>query len=121
MNELISRYIGMNEETRRQTIIAFITAILDFLTAFHIIEFTDDQLQAIYKVLLCIITAIVWGYCSHYRNNDFTEVAAEHTAEMRQHKAELEDDYVGERFFTEKPVELIDDELPDEEVGDEDE
>ena len=112
MNELISRYIGMNEETRKQTMIALITAVIDFLTAFHIIEFTDDQIQAIYKVTLCIVTAFVWGYCSHYRNNDYTEVAAKHTAEMRQEKRELEDDYAGERFFTEDP---------DQEVGDEDE
>ena len=127
MNDLINKYLGMNDETRRQTIIAFITAVLDFLSAFHIIEFTDDQLQAVYKVALCIITAIVWGYCSHYRNNDFSEVAAQYTAEMRQHKAELSDDYGGERFFTEKP-ELIEDEPSDEmdaeepeEAGDEDE
>ena len=115
----------MNAETRKQTIMAAITALIDFLSAFHIIEFTDDQIQAIYKLALCIVTAIVWGYCSHYKNNDFTATAAKHTAEMRQEKRELEDGYVGERFFTEKPevIEEIDG-IPDEEpeeVGDEDE
>ena len=125
MNDLINRYLGMNAETRKQTIMAAITALIDFLSAFHIIEFTDDQIQAIYKLALCIVTAIVWGYCSHYKNNDFTATAAKHTAEMRQEKRELEDGYVGERFFTEKPevIEEIDG-IPDEEpeeVGDEDE
>lgn len=105
MKDILNRFVGMNAETRKQTVIAFVTALVDFCTAFHIIEFTDDQIQAIYKVALCIVTAIVWGYCSHYRNNDFTEVAAEHTADMRQHKAELEEDYIGDRFFTDEEVE----------------
>ena len=105
MKDILNRFVGMNAETRKQTVIAFVTAMVDFCTAFHIIEFTDDQIQAIYKVALCIVTAIVWGYCSHYRNNDFTEVAAEHTADMRQHKAELEEDYIGDRFFTYEEVE----------------
>ena len=105
MKDILNRFVGMNAETRKQTVIAFVTALVDFCTAFHIIEFTDDQIQAIYKVALCIVTAIVWGYCSHYRNNDFTEVAAEHTADMRQHKAELDEDYIGDRFFTGKEAE----------------
>lgn len=105
MKDILNRFVGMNAETRKQTVIAFVTALVDFCTAFHIIEFTDDQIQAIYKVALCIVTAIVWGYCSHYRNNDFTEVSAEHTADMRQHKRELEDGYIGDRFFTDEEVE----------------
>jgi hypothetical protein len=112
VKDAIYRFIGMNDETRKQTVIALITAVIDCLTAFHIIEFTDAQIQAIYKLALCLVTAFVWGYCSHYRNNDFSEVASQHTAEMRQHKAELEDGYIGDRFFT-------DDSVEDEEVEDE--
>ncbi len=87
MNDIISKYVGMNPETRRQTVIAFVTALIDFLTAFHIIEFTDDQVQAIYKLALCIVTAIVWGYCSHYRNNDFSvegDTGTKITREMKE-------------------------------------
>ncbi len=113
MKDILNRFVGMNAETRKQTVIAFVTAMVDFCTAFHIIEFTNDQIQAIYKVALCIVTAIVWGYCSHYRNNDFTEVAAEHTADMRQHKAELEEDYIGDRFFTDDEEEETEDEQED--------
>lgn len=72
MRELIMKYVGQDAETQRQTILAFVTAVLDFLTAFHFIEFTDAQIQAIYKVALCLVTAIVWGYCSHYKNNNFS-------------------------------------------------
>lgn len=86
MTELIYRYIGMDAETRRQTVLAFITALVDFLTAFHIIEFTDEQIQALYKLALCIVTAIVWGYCSHYKNNNFTPEAAVATITMRDAK-----------------------------------
>lgn len=72
MKDFIYKYIGLDAETRRQTVIAVCTAVIDFLTAFHIIEFSDDQIQAIYKMALCLVTAFVWGYCSHYKNNNYT-------------------------------------------------
>lgn len=86
MTELIYRYIGQDAETRKQTVLAFVTALVDFLTAFHIIEFTDDQVQAIYKLALCIVTAIVWGYCSHYKNNNYTPEASVATIKLRDAK-----------------------------------
>lgn len=86
MKELIQRYIGQDAETQRQTVMAFVTAVVDFLTAFHFIEFTDAQIQAIYKMALCIVTAIVWGYCSHYKNNNFTPEAVVATAKLRDAK-----------------------------------
>lgn len=72
LKDLIYKYIGLDAETRRQTVIAVCTAVIDFLSAFHIIEFSDDQIQAIYKMALCLVTAFVWGYCSHYKNNNYT-------------------------------------------------
>ena len=110
MNDIINRYIGMDAETRKQTVIAVITALIDFLTAFHIIEFTDEQIQAIYKLALCIVTAIVWGYCSHYRNNNYTPEACIGTGLTRQLKAEKEIDYVGDYFFDEDDEDGDDDE-----------
>lgn len=86
MREMIYKYVGMDAETRRQTIIAVITAFVDFCTAFHIIEFTDDQVQAIYKLVLCLVTAFVWGYCSHYKNNNYTPEASTATITMRDAK-----------------------------------
>lgn len=80
------KYIGQDAETQRQTIMAFVTMVLDFLTAFHFIEFTDDQLQAVYKVALCIVTAIVWGYCSHYKNNNYSPEMVVATAKGRDAK-----------------------------------
>lgn len=86
MRDIIYKYVGMDAETRKQTVMAVVTALVDFLTAFHIIEFTDDQIQAIYKLALCIVTAIVWGYCSHYKNNNFSPEAVVATYKLRDAK-----------------------------------
>lgn len=106
LKDVINRYIGMDAETRRQTIIAFLTALIDFLSAFHIIEFTDEQIQAVYKLVLCIVTAVVWGYCSHWKNNNYTPEMLSATIMGREAKAnrmkdqelieEPEDSYVEE-------------------------
>lgn len=63
--------------------------------------------------VLTIISDFAVAFITTYFNNDYTEVAAQHTAEMRQHKAELEEDYIGDRFFTENPVEEVEDEQQD--------
>lgn len=112
MKDILNRYVGMDSETRKQTVLAVVMALVDFLSAFHIIEFTNEQIQAIYKLALCIATAIVWGYCSHYKNNNFTEEECIGTGVTRQLKAEKEIDYVGDYFF---------DEDEDDEDGDDDE
>ena len=88
MKNIINRLIGMNAETRARTVTALVTAVLDFLTAFHIVHFSDAQTDAIYKIVLTIVTAFVWGYASHYKNNDFTEEACEGTGLTRLLKAE---------------------------------
>lgn len=110
LRDTIYKYIGQDAETRKQTVFAFVTAVVDFLTAFHIIEFTDDQIQAIYKLALCIVTAIVWGYCSHYKNNNYTPEAVVATVKLRDAKKkrmmeqetveEPEDSYIEEEEVT---------------------
>lgn len=107
LKDLLDKYVGMNAETRKNTILAVIMAIVDFLSAFGIIEFTDNQIQAVYKLLLVISTAIVWGYCSHYKNNDYTEAAVRGTGVTRQIKKEQEEDYVGERYFTNSDGDIL--------------
>lgn len=98
MRDIIYKYIGQDAETRKQTVMAFVTAVVDFLTAFHIIEFTDDQIQAIYKLALCIVTAIVWGYCSHYKNNNYSPEMVVATIKGRDAKTKrlLDQPYVEE-------------------------
>ena len=82
----------MNAETRARTVTAIVTAVLDFLAAFHIVHFSDAQTDAIYKIVLTIVTAFVWAYASHYKNNDFTEEACEGTGLTRILKAEKKAD-----------------------------
>jgi len=63
--------------------------------------------------VLTIISDFAVAFLTTYYNNDYTEVAAKHTAEMRQEKAELKDGYIGDRFFTEAPEEEAEDEHED--------
>ena len=72
MNELIDKFLGMNAETRRRTVIAVVVYILDFLVVFHIIEFSSEQIQAVAQLVAMGATAVAW-VLSHYKNNDFTE------------------------------------------------
>ena len=78
----------MDAGTRARTVTALVTAVLDFLAAFGIVNFSDAQSDAIYKIVLTIVTAFVWGYASHYKNNDFTGEACEGTGLTRLLKAE---------------------------------
>lgn len=104
MKQMLNRFVGMDSETRRNTVTAVFVAILDFLAAFNIIEFTEAQYQAILKIVLVISTAIVWGYCSHYKNNNYTEEACIGTGITRQLKAEQKDGYIGDIFYTDDYV-----------------
>ena len=72
MKDSLKRFIGLDTETQIQTITAVVMALIDFLSVFGFIEFTDPQMQAVHKLVLCLATAIVWGYCSHYKNNNYT-------------------------------------------------
>lgn len=127
MRDMLNKFVGMNAETRRNTITAFVVAVLDFLTAFNIIHFSEEQTQAIYKLVLVVTTAIVWAYCSHYKNNDYTEEACIGTGVTRQLKAEKEKNYVGDFFFTDDYVHEYEEESEEdrgsdpEELGEDDE
>ena len=88
MQKIFSSFVGMDRGTRTRTITAAITALLDFLSVFGIISFTDEQTQAIQKLVLVLVTGFVWAYCSHYKNNDYTEEACEGTGLTRLRKDE---------------------------------
>lgn len=65
--------------------------------------------------VVIVVCGLIVDTITTYFNNDYTDVAAKHTAEMRQEKAELKPDYKGDRFFTEP------DDIFEEEVGASDE
>lgn len=122
MNELIDKFLGMNAETRRRTVVAIVVYILDFLVVFHIIEFSSEQVQAVAQLVAMIVTGIAW-FLSHYMNNDYTEEACIGTGVTRQLKREKEEGYIGDTFYCEYDnVEVAPMEEEDEiEGGDEDE
>ena len=137
MEQILSKIFGMNNETRRRTVEGIVLYIFMIFATLNI-PVPGEQWQEIIikgilllwqeiiiKGILLLIEGFELFYEQHYKNNDHTEIAAEHTGEMRQEKAEQDPDYVGERFYTEEPVEGADpdgdfDEIVDENVPIED-
>ena len=106
MNELIDKFLGMNAETRRRTVIAVVVYILDFLVVFHIIEFSSEQIQAVAQLVAMGATAVAW-VLSHYKNNDFTEEGCIGTGITRQLKREKEEGYIGDSFYQDTIQEYV--------------
>ena len=90
MKNIINSIVGMNPGTRARTIAAVVTAVLDFLTVFGIVSFSDPQVAAIQKIVLVIVTAVVWGV-GHWKNNDYTEEACQGTGMTRLLKMQGKD------------------------------
>ena len=95
----------MNKETILRTIARVAFSIY---TSFCIWQVSIGELSkllntpALAIVFTCIIIlcGIIVDIITTYFNNDFTKIAAKHTAEMRQEKREHKEGYVGDRFFT---------------------
>lgn len=102
----------MNGGTIIRTILVVATCFNTALMATDVAQFGNEKINLAYRVL-SVIANFVIVFCATWFNNDYTEVAAEHTADMRQHKAELEDDYIGDRFFTAAEEEETEDEQED--------
>ena len=83
MIDILNAFVGLDNGTRVRTVTALITAILDFLSVFGIITFSDEQAQALQKIILVLVTGFVWAYCSHYKNNCNTVKNCELTGELR--------------------------------------
>lgn len=118
MEQILSKIFGMNNETRRRTVEGIVLYIFMIFATLNIPVPGEQWQEIIIKGILLLIEGFELFYEQHYKNNDHTEIAAEHTGEMRQEKAEQDPDYVGERFYTEEPVEGADpDDDSDEIVG----
>lgn len=116
MEQIINKVFGMDVATRRRTIEAILVYVFMAFATFHIPVPGEAWQEIIVKGLLLVLEAFELFYEQHYKNNDHTEIAAEHTGEMRQEKAEQAEDYEGERFYTEDLGAVDIDELKDEEV-----
>lgn len=99
----------MNKGTRIRGIALLLTILNKVMVDMGTIDFGDHTVNVIYKILstLVMIGAAVAAY---WYNNDWTKVAAKHTGNMRQEKAEMKEGYVGERFFIDEngePMEAL--------------
>lgn len=97
----------MNFGTKLRTILAVATSLNTALMATDITEFNNHTLDIIYKVVSILLNFVIVA-CVTYYNNDYTEVACEHTGEMRQKKAEYKGNVNGEYFH-------VNEEVPDDE------
>ena len=85
----------MNLGTRIRTVLAIATSLNTALMATDITEFHNPTLDTIYKVVSICLNFIIVASVTYF-NNDYTEVACEHTGEMRLKKHRPDD---GENFF----------------------
>lgn len=97
----------MDFGTKLRTVLAVATSLNTALMATDITEFNNHTLDIIYKVVSILLNFVIVA-CVTYYNNDYTEIACEHTGEMRQKKAEYKGNVNGEYFH-------IDEEVPDDE------
>lgn len=100
MEEIMNKLLGMDIQTRRRTIEAVVLYIFTAAATFNIPVLNDAQQDVIVKIAFLLVDGFILFYESHYKNNDHTTIAAEHTGEMRQEKAEQDPNYEGERFYT---------------------
>lgn len=98
----------MNFGTKLRTILAIATSLNTALMATDITEFHNPKLDIAYKVVSILLNFVIVA-CVTYYNNDYTEIACEHTGEMRQKKAEYKGTVNGEYFH------MDDEEVPDDE------
>lgn len=95
----------MDIGTITRTITAAIVAINACLVMFGITIFEDATEEGIYAAVSAVVTLVMWGI-SHYKNNDYTQEAAEATGLMRLKKQAKKAKYAGielngENFFDE--------------------
>jgi len=88
----------MNIGTKIRTVLAIATSLNTALMATDITEFHNPKLDITYKVVSIILNFVIVA-CVTYYNNDFTEIACEHTGEMRVRKAEEKGEVNGEYFY----------------------
>ena len=90
MKDKLFSIIGLDKGTRERTIAGGVITILDFLAVFNIVTFTDEQVQAIVKLVLFISTLVI-GFVNYYYNNCHTEANCKHTGLARAENKGLVD------------------------------
>ena len=102
----------MDKGTKLRTVLAIATAINTALIATDVTGFENPTLDFIYTVVSLILNFIIVALVTYF-NNDYTEIASEKTAEMRQAKLERSIGYEGEHFFDVDEPDENEDEVAD--------
>ena len=89
----------MNAGTKIRTILVIATCLNTALLATDVAQFGNETVNLIYKIL-SVAANFVIVFCATWFNNDYTEEACVGTGVTRQLKAEKQDDYVGDLFYT---------------------
>lgn len=90
----------MNTGTRVRTALAIAMAFYVALYKIDVTDFGNETVNLIYQILMKLATFVVIFLVTYF-NQDYTEAGAIGTGVTRQIKKELEDSYIGDRFFTE--------------------
>lgn len=88
----------MSFGTKLRTILAIATCLNTALMATDITGFASPVLDLIYKLASIILNFIIVAIATYF-NNDFTEIACEHTGAMRAEKEYEKFGTDGEDFY----------------------
>lgn len=89
----------MNFGTKLRTVLAIATSLNAALMATDLTGFKNPTIDMIYKIASIVLNFVIVA-CVTYYNNDYTEIAAEYTDEMRARKEAEKEDY--EEFIDEE-------------------
>ena len=91
----------MNLGTIVRTTFTIATCLNTALMSINVIQFENATVDLVYKIASVLLNFVIVA-CATYFNNDYTDVAAEKTGEMRQEKKEKQEGYIGEVFHDEQ-------------------
>lgn len=91
----------MNRGTKIRTVVLFIAIVNQAISQVGDPDFGNETANLVYRIVSYIFT-VAAAVMALWYNNDFTEEACRGTAVTRQLKLEKEDDYIGDRFFTDE-------------------
>lgn len=91
----------MNRGTKIRTVGLFIAIVNQAISQVGDPDFGNETANLVYRIVSYIFT-VAAAVIALWYNNDFTEEACRGTAVTRQLKLEKEDDYIGDRFFTDE-------------------
>lgn len=90
----------MNLGTKLRTVLAVATSLNTALMATDLTGFNNGTIDLVYKIVSIVLNFVIVA-CVTYYNNDYTEIACEHTGAMRLAKEQRNGIITGEDFYDE--------------------